>query len=97
VVALAEGGDAGVILGFLATKLRSRYYLSNPAYCGKYTWLHGKPRITRPLSCRTNSVNSVHSEGTRCPTYLVLVVEGLETYLMTDVSVPLVPGAEESG
>ena len=34
-VALAEGGNTGIILRFLTTKLRSRYYRANPANGGK--------------------------------------------------------------
>lgn len=31
VIALAEGGNAGIILRFLTAELRSRYYRANPA------------------------------------------------------------------
>jgi len=98
VVTLAKGGDAGIILRFLTTKLRSRYYQTNPVDGGKKnTWLDGKPRITRPLSCRTKPMTSVCSYGEKYSAYLVLIVEALETCLVADVSVPLAPGAEESG
>lgn len=37
------------------------------------------------------------SEVEQRSAHLVFIVEALETYSITDVSVPLIPGTEESG
>lgn len=42
-------------------------------------------------------MNSACSYGEKYPAYLVFIIEALETCFVVDVSVPLAPGAEESG
>ena len=89
-IKFAERGDAGVILWFLTSKLRSCCYRMNQVEVGRNTLLHEKPRITRPLSrC------PLRSEGEWCSACLVLVVEALKTCLIANVSTLLVPGAED--
>ena len=55
---------------------------------GRSTWLHGKPRRTKSLSCGMNLVNSVRQKE-QSSAYLVLVVEGLEAYVVAKVATHL--------
>lgn len=95
-VNFAKGGDAGIILRLLATELSSCYcgLLDSSVDSGKSTWLHGNPRITRPLSCGINLVNFVRSEEWGL-THLVLVVESLETYTIAKLGNLVVPEGED--